>query len=205
MHQTRQETTTRLPITRKGTKYIARPLSDLDDSVSVVMAVRDMLGLAKNSNEVNKMIAQKVLKINGKEVKDRRESVKLFNILEAGKTYVLKLSPTRKFFFEETKDKERLCKVVGKKLLRNKKVQLNLHDGSNIVSDNKIKIGDSIYLDLSGKIKKHVSLEKGKEVFVICGRYEGKMAKIESIEGKEITIKLKDRKSTINLSNIIVL
>ncbi len=204
MHQTRQETTKRLPIKRKGTKYIARPFSDISDSVSVVMAVRDMLGLAKNSKEVDKMIAQKILKINGKEVKDRHESIKLFNIFEAGKSYVLKLSETRKFYFEETKDKERLCKIVGKKLLGKNKIQLNLHDGSNILGDAKMKIGDSLYLDFSNKIKKHVALEKGKEVFITAGRYEGQSGKVESVEGKNIALKLKERKATIKMANIIV-
>ena len=104
MHQTRQEATTRLPIERKGTKYIARASSDLENSVPVIIALRDILKLAKTKKEVKKMIIQKMLKINGREVIDQNESIKLFNLFEADKAYVLKLSQTRKFFFEETKD-----------------------------------------------------------------------------------------------------
>jgi small subunit ribosomal protein S4e len=206
MHQTRQEITTRLPLERKGTKYVARASEDLENAVPVVIAIRDLLKLAKTKKEVKKMITQRILKINGRDVMDYHESIKLFNILEAGKSYVLKLSPTRKFFLEETKDgKERLCKVVGKKLVGKNKIQLNLHDGTNIIGDNKIKIGDSVYLDLSGKLKKHVSLEKGKEVFIIKGKYEGQSGKVESVSGKKVAIKFKSNSAELDLESIIIL
>lgn len=206
MHQTRQEATTRLPIERKGTKYVVRASSDLNNSIPVVIALRDILHLVKTKKEVRKMITQKMLKINGREVKHYADSIKLFNIFEAGKTYVLKLSPTRKFFLEETKDtKERLCKVIGKKLLPKNKIQLNLHDGTNIIGDNKIKINDSLYLDLSNKIKRHISPEKGKEVFVISGKYEGQHGKISDVQDKKMLIKFKEGSSTLNLKNLIVL
>jgi small subunit ribosomal protein S4e len=206
MHQTRQESSTKLPIPRKGTKYIARASSHSYDSVPVVIALRDMLNLAKTSKEVEKMIKQKLLKLNGKLVEDLHESIKLFDILEADKSYVLKLLPTRKFFFEESpKASERLCKVMGKKLLKDNKIQLNLHDGSNIIADNKIKIGDSLYLDFSGKMKKHVSLEKGKAVFILTGRYVGLEGKIAEISGKKIIVKFKENEATLPLDSIIVL
>ena len=82
MHLTRQQVTTKLPIPRKGTKYIARASSHLSDSVSVLLAVRDMLKLAKNAKEVRRMVQDKLLKINGTLVMHAHESIKLFNHLE---------------------------------------------------------------------------------------------------------------------------
>ena len=206
MHQTRQEATTRLPIERKGTKYIARASSDLENSVPVIIALRDILKLAKTKKEVKKMIIQKMLKINGREVIDQNESIKLFNLFEADKAYVLKLSQTRKFFFEETKDsKERLCKIIGKRLVSGNKIQLNLHDGTNLLWDKKANVGDSVYLDLSGKIKKHISPEKGREVFIISGRYEGQHGKIVNIQDRKISVKFKENSSVLGLGNLILL
>ena len=206
MHQTRQEASTRLPIERKGTKYIATASSDLENSVPVVIAIRDILNLAKTKKEVKKMITQKILKINGREVIDYRESVHLFYIFQAGKDYVLKLSPTRKFFLEETKDgKERLCKVIGKRLVADNKVQINLHDGTNVIGDSKIKVGDSVYLDFSSKIKRHVSPEKGKEVFITGGRYEGQSGKIVDIKDKKLSIKFKEGSAVLDLEKLFVL
>jgi ribosomal protein S4E len=152
------------------------------------------------------MIVQKALKINGRVVRDYRESISLFNIFEAGKHYALKLSPVRKFFFEEVKEsKERLCKVIGKKLLGKNKLQLNLHDGTNVIGDNKIKVGDSLYLDFSGKIKKHVPLEKGGEVFIVSGRYAGQSGKIINVVDKKATIKLKDKSTILGISGVFAL
>ena len=112
MHQTRAQVDKKIPIRRKGTKYVARARSHERSSVPVVIAIRDILGLAHTTREVKKMINQKLIKINGKAVKDPRESIKLFNILEADKAYRLSISPKGKFYFEEAKEKTRLCKVI---------------------------------------------------------------------------------------------
>jgi len=187
MHLKRNKAAKKLPIPRKGTTFVARASSHIKNSVPVLIALRDMLKLARNAREVKKMINQKLIKINGRTVKDVRESIKLYNILQADKAYVLTLSSTKKFYLEETKDKEkRLCKVTGKTRTKNNKIQLNLHDGSNVLSDDKINIDDSLYLDLSGKIKENIPLEKGKDIIVLFGRYMGYKGKIKSIEGKKI-------------------
>jgi len=191
MHLTRKESSTKLPIERKGTKYIARASSHIDNSVPVVIAVRDMLNLAKTANEVKKIIQQKILKINGRPVKDYRESILLFNIFEAGKTYELSILPTKKFFFKETKNRDsRLCKVVSKRLIKKGLTQLNLHDGSNVITKDKISVGDSVYLDFQGKIKKHMSIAKDKEAFIFSGRYAGQQVKITDLDDKKVKVKI---------------
>ena len=60
MHQSRQKATTRLPIRRKGTQYVAVASSSLENSVPVVIAVRDILNLARTKKEVkNKKLPRK--------------------------------------------------------------------------------------------------------------------------------------------------
>src|SRR3989344_3001456 len=197
MHQTRQETTTKLPLPRKGTKYVVRAFSHLRESVPVLIAIRDMLHLAKTANEVKSMIKQKLLKLNGKVVEDPRESIRLFNVLEAGKTYGLTLLSTGKFSLEEQKEKnKRLCKVVNKKLLGKGKIQLNFHDGTNIISNEKIDVGDSVYLDFESKIKSCVSLGKGADIFVMSGKYSGLTGKVESVKNEKVKIKLENKVET---------
>jgi len=207
MHQKRQEVTTKIPIPRKGTKYVVRASSHLKEAVPVVVAVRDILKLARTSKEVKRMINNNLLKINGKLVKDLRESIKLFNLFEADKLYHLALSNTHRFVFKEHKQKnERLCKIIGQKLLKGSKIQINLHDGTNIISGKKFKVGDSLYLDLSGKITKHVSVEKGKNAFVMSGKYAGLNGKIESTKDKKAVIKFTDKEGSaeLSISQIIV-
>lgn len=201
MHLKRQKAAIKLPIPRKGTKYIARALSHTSTSVPVVIAVRNMLKLARTSGEVKKMINQKLLKINSRPVKDLRESIQLFNIFEAGKTYTLTLLPTGKFFFEEAKDPAiRLCKIINKTLIKKNKIQLNLHDGSNVISDEKVSIGDSLFLDSQGKIKKHLLLQKEKPILIISGKYIGLKGKILSLDGKTITLHLSNKEKPVQLN-----
>ena len=180
---TRTQASRNLPVERKGTKYIARAASHVKNGVPVIIAVRDMLKLANTTKEVKHLVRNKLIKINGKQVKDVKESVRLFNILEIDKKYMLSILPTRRFEFVEVKDDSRLCKVTNKKTLKNNKVQLNFHDGSNVISKDKINVGDSVVLDLKGKISKIISLEKGKNIFVISGRSVGLGGKIKEVEG----------------------
>src|SRR3989344_9276406 len=200
MHLTRQASSTKLPIKRKGTKYIAVASFNKDNAVPVVIAVRDMIKLARTAKEVREMIKKRQLKINGRTVYELNDAVQLFNILEADKSYRLNLLPTGKFFFEESKDKERLCKIIGKKLL-SYGIQYNMHDGSNIISKDKLAVGDSVYLDFSGKVKSHVALGKGKEFLVISGKYSGSKGKIDSVsEDKRVLVKLSDKEDKISLT-----
>lgn len=210
MHQTRAEVSMRIPIERKGNKYVARSLGSLENSVPLVIAIRDMLNLARNKKEVDYMIHHKLLKINGKEVKNYRHPIYLFNILEAGKHYMLSLTANGKFTLEEVKKSStRLCKVIGKKVLKNKTVQLNLHDGTNILSNDKIAVGDSVHVDEKGKISKHLPVEKGKECMITTGKYVGAKAKIDSAEGNYIDLTLSSGgekiQTSINKSNLMVI
>jgi len=206
MHQTRKSASTKLPIERKGAKYIARASSNIKNSVPVVIAVRDMLKLARTAKEVRKMIQNKLLKINGRLVKDYRESIQLFNILEADKTYELSILPTKKFIFVPITYKDlRLCKVVNKRLSKKGIFQLNLHDGSNVLTKDKINVNDAVYLDFTGKIKKHSILAKDKEAFIISGKYAGEKAKITHFENKKVSVKFKGGTAVLNAEAVAVL
>ena len=207
MHQTRAQTTKKIPIPRKGTKYVARALSHRTNSIPVVIAVRDMLKFARTSKEVKEMVKQKLLKINGRDVQDIKESIKLLNIFQAGKSYILTLTKTGKFSLEETRLKDRICRIINKKMLSKGKVQLNLHDGSNIISNEKVTVGDTLYLDLQNKITKHVPLEKSKECIITSGKYIGHKGKIDSVKNKIVILKLNEKEDKIEIdkSKLIII
>jgi|TARA_B100000315_G_scaffold257312_1_gene305736 small subunit ribosomal protein S4e len=208
MHLKRNHLSRKLPLPKKGTKYIARANSNSREGLPVVVAVRDMLKLAKTSKEVQFMINNKLLKINGKNVKDVKESLVLFNLFEAGKSYELGILPTGRYSFEETKAKSRLCKVSGITNLKNKKIQLNLHDGTNLLisSKEKVKVGDSVGVDFEGKLGKIISLERGKKVTIISGKNVGLHGKIQEVEESKVKIKFDeiDKEVELDKSHIFV-
>jgi small subunit ribosomal protein S4e len=207
MHQTRQETTIRLPIRRKGTKYIARALIAPQSSVPVVLALRDMLKLAHSAKEVKEMIKDKLLKINSRIVTDYRESVQLFNLLSvANKTLTLSLNETGKFEFAEAKDaKKRICKIIGKKIVSGNRIQINMHDGTNAIGKKDMKVNDSVYLDSENKVVKHVPIAEAKEAFVFTGKYSGKHCVINSVKDKKAKVSFKNKggDAELELSSMI--
>ena len=72
------------------------------------------------------------------------------------------------------------------------KVQLNLNDGKNIVTDDpKYKVGDSVVLALNGKakIKEQISLDRGTMIYLTDGKHIGETGKVEDIIGNRILYK----------------
>ena len=96
--------------------------------------------------------------------------------------------------FEELKDGSvRLCKIINKQLVKGNKIQINMHDGTNVLSNEKnLSVGDSVYLDSSGKIKKIVEFKKGAGVIVAFGKHLGKKGKIDENKDKTIIVSFKD-------------
>lgn len=205
MHLTRSQTGRHMPIPRKGTTYVARASGYLDTGIPVVVAIRDVLKLAKTSREVKQLIHEGLLSINGRKVKDFKEAIKFFGIFEADKKYKLTVLPTGRYSFEETKDDFRVCKVIGKKMLKGKTIQINLHDGTNFLSKEKVSIGDSVEIGLDGKVKKIVHFEKGKNVFVISGNKMGVKGKIVEIKDGKFTLKTEDGESELDKSHAFVI
>ncbi len=206
MHITRQHSSLKLPIPRKGTKYIARAFSHKNDGLPVLIAVRDMLHLAKTAREVKAMVQQKVLKINGNPIKDYHETIRLFNIFEADKPYQLTLLRTGRFSLIPAKDKEsRWCKIINKRLMSPGIFQLNFHDGTNLITKENFPVGDTIVLDLKGKIKKHIAFEKGKKIFVYKGKYQGLEGEVSTLEGNSLVLAWDDKKTSLDKRQAMVL
>lgn len=203
MHQTRQSISKLMPLPRKGTKYVARALVNPKLAVPLVIAVRDILRLAKTAKEVREMIKSKSLKINGRVVYGFNDSIQLLQILEAGKTYQLDLLPTGKFTLVEVKSDTRTCKVMNKTLLPGNKIQFNLHDGSNVISKDNIAVGDTLQLSFDGKIKKHISLEKGKDVLIFKGKYAGKRTKVKEVSGSLVSVIIGEKETMVPKNQVI--
>ena len=95
---------------------------------------------------------------------------------------------------------KKLCRIQGKSAGRGGRIQLNLHDGRNILVERKsqYKRGDSILIELpSQKIIRHFSLDKGNRAVIIAGRNTGIEGKIKDIRVKKTMLE----KSTVVLES----
>lgn len=188
MHLKRNKTEKFWPIKRKGKKYIAVASHNKKVSIPLIVVARDILGIVLNSKELKRALNEKKILVNQKIIQDTNFPVTLFDVLslnDFGKNYKAVLGKNKKFSFEDISEKEaetKIDKVVNKKLLKNKKVQIGLSQGRTFLSDEKISVNDSVVFNLkTGKVVKIIPMQKGERAFVLLGKHRGATGKIESI------------------------
>ena len=129
-HLKRQGIPKNWPINRKGTTFIVKPSSK--KGIPFLIVLRYLLKIAQTRKKVKKAIHRKHLLINNKIVRDEKIGMTLFDTLSIvpSKTYYkLGISEKGKFELKEIKEAEankKIVKNMDKKVLKGKKVQLNL-------------------------------------------------------------------------------
>lgn len=206
MHLKRQKVPKNWPVKRKGTAYVVRANFNIGQGIPILIVLRDLLGLAQNRREVKKMIHSRYVLLNEKPVIDEKNTVCLFDTLiitPTKKSYRIELSEKGVFNAKEIKEKEadqKISKIVGKKILRGKKTQLNLSDGRNFISDIKCNINDSVLIALKKKkIEKCLPLKEKKRAIVFAGKHSGKRGIINKINLKEKMVELEVDKKIVHI------
>ncbi len=212
MHQKRKSIPNTWPIPRKGVKYIMAPKSphSLSHSLSLLVVIRDILHLAKNAAEARAIIKKGEIEINNKKIIDEKFGPGLLDIIhikKIKKSYIFTITEGGKLSLKEIENtKFKVSKVIGKRIINKKQMQINLMDGRNFLTKEKIKTNDSILIDLDKKaISKVLPLKKDSHIFIIKGKWQGHFAKVKDIKGPSVEIEVSDKKTTIPIKNIIVI
>lgn len=205
-HLKRQKVPKNWPIARKGTAFVVKPISNLRTGLPLLIVLRDMLKVAQNRREVKRALHEKNILLNGKAVREDKESVTLLDvvtIVPAKKNYILKMKDNGKFIVKEIPEKEagkKATKVIGKKILKGRKVQLNLSDGRNILTEEKCKVNDSVVVNFEKKkIEKCLPLKEKAKIIVFAGKHAGKEGIIEKLDLEKKMASVKSEKDKINV------
>jgi small subunit ribosomal protein S4e len=160
-------------------------------SMPLLLVVRDMLQLADNSREAKRILNEGNVVVNGKVRKDRKFPVGVFDILSIPLIkahYLVTLDKKDKLSLVEIDEKaakKKLCRVNGKRMIKTGAIQLNLHDGRNILpgeSGAEINTHDSLLISIpDNKIVKHLPFKEGNKVVVIGGKQSAQTGVIEEI------------------------
>ncbi len=194
------------PVERKGTKYLAKPNHGLENVITVILALRDILNIVKNRKEAKKLMNLGKIEVNGKKVKDEKMPLSLFDILGLDDKKFKVVLKNKKMGLEKTDKINKICKVKDKKLVKGNKQQVNLSDGRNYISDKKINTGDSVIIDFKkNQISDVLKLEKGSRVLFISGKHMGQEGKIEEMKKEEIIVKIKKDKVNTKQESLIVI
>jgi small subunit ribosomal protein S4e len=185
------------PISRKTAKFIIRPRGAFRYGLPLGVVLRDVLGYAKTMKEASYILNSREVFIDGIRRKDKKIAVALMSTLDfpdLEAAYRMVIGSDKKLkLIKITKEESlvKVCRIDGKKALNKGKMQLNLNDGTNILSDNKeCKTGDSIVLALPKReIKSFFKLENGVTVYLFGGEHAGTTGKVEGIDKDKLVVK----------------
>ena len=158
-------------------------------SVPLAVAIRDLIGLVADMREAKLVINRGMVKVDGAVRKDPRFSVGLFDVLDieqSKKRYRAVFDEKGRLEFREVDAKgklEKLVKIVGKRTLKGKKVQLRMNDGSIMVEPKgTFRVGDSLKISLpDNKILEHLEEKNGNLIYLIGGTHIGTFARMQNI------------------------
>lgn len=162
-----------------------------DRSMPLLLIVRDTLKLADNSREAKRILNEGNVVVNGKVRKDHKFPVGIFDILAVPRikaNYMVLLDKKGKLSLAEIDEaaaEKKLCRVNGKRMVKEGAIQLNLHDGRNILPgkrDTEINTHDSLLISIpENEILQHFAYKEGSKVVVIGGKHSAQTGEIEEI------------------------
>ncbi|HDM35709.1 MAG TPA: 30S ribosomal protein S4e [Candidatus Syntrophoarchaeum butanivorans] len=208
-HQKRVAAPKSWRIERKKHKWVVNPRPGphpKDKSIPLLLIVRDILKLADNTREARRILKQGHILVNGKVRKDHRFPVGLFDIISIplmDQHYRLLIDDKSKLSLTRIKKEDaatKLCRVNNKRYVKGGRIQLNMHDGRNILSDIDVKTYDSVVLKLdTNEIVDVFRRKKGSKAIVIGGRHSGELGEIEEV--KEVRSSQPNKVILKNLEN----
>jgi len=194
------------PIHRKEFTWVVRPSPgphSLQNCLPLAVVLRDILGLAQTRKEAKTIVSQGKVYLDGKVRRKDNFPIGLMDVVsmpDADKNF--RIIPSKKGLILHPISKEeasfKLCRIEDRTIIKNGHIQLNLHDGSNLLvkvaeSDNPkedvYKTLDTIKLSLPEKqiLENIRTKEKGFAIITggkNIGRY-GKIVEIEKAVGKK--------------------
>jgi len=188
-HQRRISAPVSWPIQKKVHAWVVGANAgshSMHTGIPLLVVVRDILKLANNSREAKTIISEGNILVDGIPRKDYKYMTGLFDIISLpviNEHYCILLDTNNRFkLYKEEPGVSKLCRINDKTIVKEGAVQLNLHDGSNILASNEYKTFDTVMLSIPDrKITKHIPYKPGNLAIVIGGEHSGEMGKIKQI------------------------
>ena len=161
----------------------------INDSLPLLVIIRDILGLADNSREAKRIINTGNVLIDGRAVKDYKFPVGFMDVLTIPKTeenYRILLDTKGRLTLHPIYAEDasyKLAKIVNKSTIKGGKTQLNLHDGRNVLVDEDEYAGQDVVCIAvpEQEIKENFQFDEGVVVLVTGGKHTGELGKIKEV------------------------
>ena len=180
-------------IPRKTSHWVTKPRAGphgTSESMPLLAVVRDMLKLCDNSREARFIIGSRGIEVDGAIVTDYKYPVGLMDVVTVLKTkqsYRMLIDYKAKLQLLPIEEEEKgwkLARIDNKTSVKKGKVQLNLHDGRNLLlPKDQYKTGDVLKIEVpSQKILKSFKLDKGSVALLTGGSHPGSVQTIEAYQ-----------------------
>ncbi|MEM2192637.1 MAG: 30S ribosomal protein S4e [Candidatus Hadarchaeales archaeon] len=159
-------------------------------SIPLGVVLRDYLGVARNSREIRRVLSSGLVKVDGKVRRDPKFPVGFMDLVSlplANKSFRCLLDRRGRLVFKEVGGEEagvKLCRVKRKNVVGDKKIQLTLHDGRNLVGDYKdVRPGDTLKISLpESRPIERFEMKTGVIAIVTGGKNIGKIGAVKEIK-----------------------
>ena len=175
----------------------------------MLVAIRDMLRLCDTAREARKILAAREVLVDGKIVTDPNYPLGFMDVLSIPKinSFYRVLFDKRGKLALTPIPKEnsiwKMVRIINKTSLKGGNIQLNLHDGRNILLEkDRFKTKDVLKIEIpTQKMLGAYSFSKGNLAMIIGGKHAGSIHRIEDItitkSSKANIVKLEGSISTI--------
>ncbi|MEW5760025.1 MAG: 30S ribosomal protein S4e [Candidatus Thermoplasmatota archaeon] len=176
-----------------GGRFAVKPspgAHSIDTAIPLLHIIRDVLMYCDNAREGKRIISSRGVMVDGMVTTDYKRGIGLMDVLSFEKTkenyraLIDRNSKIKLCRISPDEAKWKLVKIVNKKILKGGKIQLNLHDGRNILVDKKdYKTGDVLKIELpKQKILDTFKLEGNNIAYITGGKHVGELAHITKLE-----------------------
>ncbi|MFC7154191.1 30S ribosomal protein S4e [Halomarina halobia] len=190
-HQKRLSVPKSWPVERKTATFTVKAGAGPhgEAGVPLLVLLRDVLGYVDSKKEARYALEQGSVLVNGQRPGDERRPIGMFDILafperdeyyrvfpgEGGRLALTAIAA-------DAAD-SKLGKVIGKQHVGGGDVQLSLHDGSTLLTDDEsVACKDSVVVDNeSTEIVAHFPYEEGALVTAVDGTHAGEIGEIDEI------------------------
>lgn len=163
-----------------------------DRSIPLMVALRDILHLGETASEVKKVLGRREILVDGRVRVDAKHPVGVMDVISIPKlneNYRVLLNPRGYIVLRKIDENQatwKLVRIMDKTYVRGGKLQLNLHDGRNLLTDNKeFSTGDVLKITLPDqKIVSKIPMEEEALAMLIGGAHIGTVCRIRKINTK---------------------
>lgn len=180
-------------IIKKGNTWVPKPLAgkhSQEKGVPLGLVMRDYLSIVDTMTEAKRVIGNRDIMIDGRVATSHKTPVGLMDVVsmpKMQKSYRVVIDHHGRVVLAEVAAKDatwKLCRVQNKTSVKGGKLQLNLHDGRNVlVKESNYKTGDVVKISLPDqKVVGHYAFGTGMMALITGGSHVGEFAKVAAEE-----------------------